>query len=175
MQDVATTTSVLATGKPPQFGHHARGWQVSWLAGLDPREDRRVLLAFPGSVGNTKERTIRRKRGVQPRLIVLPPQWLFRPAVLRGRSHPTTNHLLKRQSGWRTLTAIQSRGRLRSACPVGVHAFAFPFALRTTSLSSGNHPSRELGRGRSQVNHGCGAKLRHCAQGSIKGLRSSPP
>lgn len=33
MQNVATTTSVLATGKPPQCGHHARGWQVSWLAG----------------------------------------------------------------------------------------------------------------------------------------------
>lgn len=81
MQDVATTTSVLATGKPPQFGHHARGWQVSWLAGLGPQKDRRVLLAFPGFAGDTKERTIRRERGVLPRLIVLPPQWLFRSAV----------------------------------------------------------------------------------------------
>lgn len=58
-----------------------------WMAGLLARrswssKDRRVLLAFPGFVGNTKERTIRRERGVLPRLIVLPPQWLFRSAVL---------------------------------------------------------------------------------------------
>lgn len=36
---------------------------------------------LPRVYGNTKERTIRRERGVLPRLIVLPPQWLFRPAV----------------------------------------------------------------------------------------------
>jgi hypothetical protein len=94
-----------------------------------------------GFAGDTKERTIRRERGVLPRLIVLPPQWLFRPALSGEPVAPCDPSLVQRQGGWRTLAAIQSRGRLRSACPVGVHAFAFPFALRTTSLPSGNHPT----------------------------------
>lgn len=64
-----------------------------WMAGLLARrswslKDRRVLLAFPGLASNTKERTIRRIRGVLPRLIVLPPQWLFRPAVLQRPAAP---------------------------------------------------------------------------------------
>ena len=116
-----------------------------WMAGLLARrswssQGPSGSPRLPRVDGNTKERTIRRERGVLPRLIVLPPQWLFRSAVLQRPVAPCDPSPLKRQSGWRTLAAIQSRGRLRSACPVGVHAFAFPFALRTASLPSGNHP-----------------------------------
>lgn len=117
-----------------------------WMAGLLARRSWSLKgpsgsPRLPRVCDNTKERTIRRERGVLPRLIVLPPQWLFRSAAFDWPVAPCDPSPPKRRSGWRTLAAIQSRGRLRSTCLDGVHAFAFPFALRATSLSPGNHPS----------------------------------
>jgi hypothetical protein len=93
------TTSVLAAELSPlSYGLLARhAWQVSWLAGPDaatgqtetgrlgePKNGRpvvrqRVALAFPAVI--MKRRTIRRIGGVQPRLIMMPRQWLFRHPV----------------------------------------------------------------------------------------------
>jgi hypothetical protein len=68
-------------------GRYARhGWQVSWLAGRGTG-CQRAFLAFPELFRDTKRRTIRRKRGVQPRLFVSPLQWLFPPASTSGRPH----------------------------------------------------------------------------------------
>ncbi len=87
MQDVATTTSVLATGNLPSVGTmpvdgRSPGSQVLVL-------ERTVGFSSPSRVcDNTKERTIRRERGVLPRLIVLPPQWLFRSAAFDWPAAP---------------------------------------------------------------------------------------
>ena len=71
--DAAMTTSVQAAGKFP-IGRAPlpfTGWQVSWLA-ASGASALAGTLAFPGS-GNMKRRTIRRQRGVRPRLIMSPP------------------------------------------------------------------------------------------------------
>lgn len=137
-------------------GHDARhGRQVSWLAGRGT-VCQRAFLAFPELFRNTKRRTIRRKRGVQPGLFVSPLQWLFPPASTSGRPHHAIRRHRSPQAGWKTLAAIQSRGRLRSACPAWVQAFAFPFALRAACLPSENHPREGLGPRLEQVNHADG-------------------
>jgi hypothetical protein len=145
------------------------GWQVSWLAGRGTG-CQRAFLAFPEIFRDTKRRTIRRKRGVQPRLFVTPLQWLFPPASMSGRPHHATRRHQSPQAGWKALAAIQSRGRLRSVCPAWVQAFAFPFALRPACLPSGNHPRQGLGPGTRQVNHGCAVSLPN----SVTGLPRSP-
>lgn len=146
-----------------------RGFLPRWalcpsrMAGLLARRSwHRVpagLPRLPGVLCDTKRRTIRRKRGVQPRLFVSPLQWLFPPASTSGRPHHAIRRQKYPQAGWKALAAIQSRGRLRSACPAWVQAFAFPFALRPACLPSGNHPRQGLGPGTRQVNHGCGVGL----------------
>lgn len=132
-------------------GHDARhGRQVSWLAGRGT--DASGSSSPSRGVARYERRTIRRRRGVLPRLFVSPLQWLFPPLALPGRPHHAIRRHRLPRAEWKTLSAIQSRGRLRSACPDWVQAFAFPFALRAACLLTENHPRKGLGVAMRQVN-----------------------
>ncbi|MBB4953435.1 hypothetical protein H4S14_001297 [Agrobacterium vitis] len=112
-----------------------------------------IFLTFPEQGVKAKRRTIRRSRGVQPRHIALPLQWLFRPLSGPHRPHHAARHAVSVQTGRKTLAALQSRGRLRLVCPDWVHTVAFPFAFRPKPLCGRNHPSLWLGARQIYVNH----------------------
>ncbi|ARQ58666.1 hypothetical protein Kim5_CH02621 [Rhizobium sp. Kim5] len=59
-----------------------------------------------------KRWTIRRDGGVRPRLITMHFQWLFRHALLPPACTIAGCRPKELDAGWKTLTALQSRGRL---------------------------------------------------------------
>ncbi|ARM88830.1 hypothetical protein RHEC894_CH02542 [Rhizobium sp. CIAT894] len=59
-----------------------------------------------------KRWTIRRDRGVRPRLITMHVQWLFRHVAHPARLRHCKGRPEALDAGWKTLTALQSRGRL---------------------------------------------------------------
>ena len=75
----------------------------------------------------TKRWTIRRKRGVPPRLIVTDFSGFSGMIPDVRLPHHAASSPIRFRAGWRTLTVLQSRGRLRWGCPAWVHPFAFPF------------------------------------------------
>lgn len=63
---------------------------------------------------------------------------------LAGRKSPSAFPVSQWLDG-RGLTALQSRGRLRSKCPDWVHPFAFPFDPWGRARPFGNHSSSVIG------------------------------
>ena len=140
----ATTTSVLASGISPPIGQIARhGRQVSWLTVSD-----QPIRSIHGFSSPSRSMRHKRKGGRFVDKEASNPgrslchssgfsgPFLFAPATPCG---PPCKVIHK--AGWKTLAALQSRGRLRLACPDGVHTFAFPFAFRPEPLQGRNHPS----------------------------------